>query len=251
MQNEKNVKRYALLDELRGLDFISMVCYHSMWDLVYIFGVQAEWYKSWAGFLWQQTICWVFIMLSGFCVPLGRHTLRRGAVVFAAGALVTLVTELFMPEDVVRFGVLTLIGSAMLITGALDKYLRRVPPAVGLAVCAALIALTYNSYIGYWGFGAFKIVLPRAWFANYFTAYLGFFPEDFFSTDYFPLLPWLFVFMAGYFAHFLVGRGRMEPLRRSVCAPLGWLGRHSLIIYLLHQPVIYGVFTVFFMLLRA
>ena len=65
-------------------------------------------------------------------------------------------------------------------------------------------------------------------------------PKGFFSTDYFPLLPWLFLFWAGFFLHHLVGRERMQPLRRSVCPPLGWLGRHSLVLYLLHQPVILG-----------
>ena len=99
--------RCALLDELRGLDLISMMLYHGMWDLVYLFGVSAPWYGSWQGELWQQSICWVFILLSGFCVPLGHRTLKRGAQVFAAGALVTVVTLVFMPEDRVVFGVLT------------------------------------------------------------------------------------------------------------------------------------------------
>ena len=62
--------RYALLDELRGL------------DLVNLFGIQADWYYGLPGHLWQQSICWVFILLSGFCVQLGHHTLRRGAQVF-------------------------------------------------------------------------------------------------------------------------------------------------------------------------
>ena len=88
--------------------------------------------------------------------------------------------------------------------------------------------------------GGPEALLPGVWYANLFTAFFGFFPRGFFSTDYFPLLPWLFLFWAGYFLHFCMGRARMEPLRRSVCAPLGWLGRHSLGIYLLHQPVIYG-----------
>lgn len=44
--------RYALLDELRGLDLISMMLYHGMWDLVYLFGVRAPWYGSWQGELW-------------------------------------------------------------------------------------------------------------------------------------------------------------------------------------------------------
>ena len=126
--------RYRLLDELRGLDLISMMLYHGMWDVVFLFGVVQKWYTGRPGFVWQQSICWVFILLSGFCLPLGHHPFRRGAVVFGAGALVTAVTLLFLPEDVVWFGVLTLLGSSMLLTAALDPLLRRVPPAAGVAI---------------------------------------------------------------------------------------------------------------------
>ena len=91
--------RYRLLDELRGLDLISMMLYHGMWDVVFLFGVAQKWYTGRPGFVWQQSICWVFILLSGFCLPLGHHPFRRGAVVFGAGALVTAVTLLFLPED--------------------------------------------------------------------------------------------------------------------------------------------------------
>ena len=199
--------RYALLDELRGLDLVSMMLYHACWDMMFLFGIWMDWYAGMPGRLWQQTICWVFILLSGFCVPLGHRTLKRGAQVFAAGALVTVVTLVFMPEDRVVFGVLTFLGSAMLLTGVL------------------------------------RLALPDAWYANYFTAFFGFLPFDFYSTDYFALLPWLFLFWAGYFLHFCMGRQRMEPLRRSVCPALGWMGRHSLLLYLLHQPVIYGVLS--------
>lgn len=132
--------RYALLDELRGLDLVSMMLYHACWDLVFLFGVEMKWYAATPGHLWQQSICWVFILLSGFCVPLGHHTLRRGATVFGAGVLITAVTLLFMPEDRVVFGVLTLLGSAMLLNGLLEPLLKKVPPAVGLAVAAVLFA---------------------------------------------------------------------------------------------------------------
>lgn len=142
--------RYRLLDELRGLDLISMMLYHGMWDVVFLFGVAQKWYTGRPGFVWQQSICWVFILLSGFCLPLGHHPFRRGAVVFGAGALVTAVTLLFLPEDVVWFGVLTLLGSSMLLTAALDPLLRRVPPAVGVAVSALLFWGTYPTMNGFW-----------------------------------------------------------------------------------------------------
>lgn len=248
---EQQRSRYHLLDELRGLDLISMMLYHGMWDLVYLFGVNAPWYVDWQGELWQQSICWVFILLSGFCLPLGHRPLRRGALVFGAGALVTAVTLLFMPADVVWFGVLTLLGSAMMLTGLLQKGLEKIPPVPGLLLSFGLFWLTRHAAWGYLGFGRWQIALPGCLYANYFTAYLGFYPVGFYSTDYFPLLPWLFLFWAGFYLHHLVGRRRMEPLRRSVCPPLGWLGRHSLLLYLLHQPVIFGVLTAASALLRG
>lgn len=211
--------RYHLLDELRGLDLISMMLYHGMWDVVFLFGIPQKWYIGRPGFLWQQSICWVFILLSGFCLPLGHHPFRRGAVVFGAGALVTAVTLLFLPE--------------------------------GVVLSAALFWVTYPTMRGFWNLPGGRLALPQALYANGLTAYLGFMPKDFFSTDYFPLLPWLFLFWVGYFLHQLVGRAGMEPLRRSVCPPLGWMGRHSLVLYLLHQPVILGVLTVAFRLMRA
>lgn len=225
--------RCALLDELRGLDLISMMLYHGMWDLVYLFGVRAPWYGSWQGELWQQSICWVFILLSGFCLPLGRHPVKRGAMVFWCGALVTAVTLIFMPADAVWFGVLTLLGSAMIITGLLEKWLEKVPPVVGLAGSFFLFYFTRHAADGYLQLGHWLITPPGFLYANYF-----------------PLIPWLFLFWTGFYLYHLVGKERLEPLHRSVCPPLGWMGRHSLLLYLLHQPVIYGVLTVVFLLLR-
>lgn len=249
MENERRVQqkapagRYALLDELRGLDLISMMLFHVCWDLVFLFDVNMRWYAGTPGRLWQQSICWVFILLSGFCAPFGRHMLRRGVTVFAAGALVTAATLVFMPEGRVIFGVLTFLGTAMLLTGVLEPVLKKVMPAVGLAVC-------YPVGSGWVGLGGWKLMLPQSLYANYFTAFFGFYPDWFYSADYFALLPWLFLFWAGYFLHSVVGRARMEPLRRSVCPALGWMGRHSLVLYLLHQPVIYAVLTVWAMIFR-
>lgn len=238
--------RYALLDELRGLDLLSMIAYHACWDLVVLFGIRADWYFAWPGRLWQFCICSVFILLSGFCVPLGHHPLKRGLQVFLGGAVVTAVTLIFMPEDRVVFGVLTFLGAAMLLTALCRVPLEKIPAGWGLLANLVLFVICHPVSSGYLWFLNWRVVLPRALYANYFTAFLGFLPDRFYSTDYFPLLPWLFLFWAGFFLHRLIGRGQMEPLRRSICAPLGWLGRNSLVIYLLHQPLIYGALFVVF-----
>ena len=63
-KNKPATGRYALLDELRGLDLLSMIGYHACWDLIFLFGMSAAWYTGWQGHLWQQSICLSLIHIS-------------------------------------------------------------------------------------------------------------------------------------------------------------------------------------------
>ena len=242
-------QRLHFLDALRGFTLINMIAFHGMWNLVYLFGIRANWYTGTPGYLWQQWICWTFITLSGFCWSFSRNHLKRGAMVFGGGLIVTAVTCLVMPESRIIFGVLTCIGSCMLLRIPAEKLLKNVPAAVGLAVCFGLFVLLRNVSGRSLGFEGWVICpLPATLYRNLLTAYLGFPHRGFFSTDYFPLLPWFFLFVAGYFLFRLLDeRGLNEKLFAKGNVPvLNWLGRHSLIVYLLHQPILYGLCLLFF-----
>lgn len=242
--------RYHLPDTVRGLTLISMTVYHAVWDMVYLFDKGWSWYTSPAAFVWQQCICWTFILLSGFCFSMGRHGLRRGLTVLAASAAVTVVTVLFSPESRIFFGVLSLIGSAMVLLAPLKGVLSRIPPAPGAAASFLLFLLTRWVATGAVVLpGRRLLALPSALYANYFTAWLGFPPPDFYSADYFPLLPWLFLYLTGVFLFYLFRQsGRTELLSGLPCPPLEWLGRHSLPLYLAHQPLIYGALWILYRL---
>lgn len=107
-----------------------------------------------------------------------------------------------------------------------------------------LFFLTYNIGNGYLGFGTLKIMLPESWYGGNALFALGFTDSSFYSADYFPLLPWLFVFIAGTYLGVWAQQGRFPEWAYRSRAPFFQLmGRHSLAIYILHQPVIYGVLT--------
>lgn len=91
--------RLHLLDSIRGLTLISMIIYHGVWDIVNILDVNWRWFRSDAAFIWQQSICWTFILLSGFCVQLGSNLIRRGLLVFGGGVLISVITVLFVPSS--------------------------------------------------------------------------------------------------------------------------------------------------------
>lgn len=241
MGDYMNKKRYEKLDGIRGFALLNMIVYHTVWDLVYLYQFPWDWYRSEGAYAWQQGICWTFIFLSGFCWALGKHTWKRGITVFLCGAVITLATLLVMPQNRVVFGVLTLTGSCMLLMNLLDRQLQKLPSLAGLCGSILLFLLTRNVNDGYLGFERMNLLkLPEALYENLFTTYLGFMEQDFHSTDYFSLIPWLFLFLSGYFMfRFLKGKRVMEYLRGSLLLPVEWLGRHSLVIYMLHQPLIY------------
>lgn len=240
----KTRTRLHLLDTLRGFLLVNMIAFHGLWNLVYIFDVQCPWYAGTPKYLWQQFICWSFILLSGFCWRLSRSHLRRGLLVFGSGVAVTAVTCLMMPENRIVFGILTCIGSCVLLLIPLEKLLRRCPAGLGAGGSFLLLCLLRNCQQGNLGFERLVLCpLPRALYRNYLTAYLGFPQTGFYSTDYFPLIPWLFLFLCGYFlCRILEEKGLQERLFARGRVPiLSWAGRNSLVVYLLHQPILYGL----------
>lgn len=231
-------RRRAELDTLRGLTLLSMIAYHACWDLVYLFGQNWAWYRSEGAYFWQQSICWTFILLSGYCWQLGRHQLRRGLTVFGGGALISAVTFLLMPASRIFFGVLSLIGAAMLLTIPLHRLFRRIPAALGAVGSFALFLLLRGINGGTVCFG--RLAVPKWLYCDYFTACLGFPPAGFYSSDYFSLLPWLFLFFTGYFLYRLFPRGPERQLRLPLVTAMG---RRSFEVYLLHQPVVFGLLS--------
>ena len=242
-------KRYFWIDNIRAIAMISMIIFHAVWDLVYLYGMDWEWYRSDMAFVWQQSICWTFILLSGFCWSFSKNPLKQGLIVRAGGLIVTVVTLIFSYDSRVIFGVLNLIGASALLMIPLKKWFEKMPAVAGFFAMFLLFGFTYginDRHLGF--FGLELIELPWDLYKNLFTTFLGFPEIWFYSSDYFSLLPWTFLYFAGYF---LYRMWKEEKIPGANCLDrklpvLTWLGKHSLIIYMLHQPVIFGILEVVF-----
>lgn len=225
-------KRIWELDALRGLCILAMAAVHLVYDLVNLFGLAGGVIPGGFRFLmdWGGV---VFVMLSGCCATLGSNPLRRGFQVFGCGMLVSAVTVGlvllgFDPGMVIYFGVLHCLGACMV----LWHFLRKLPKPLlfclsALAVAAGIL-LTEESF-------------PFAWLLP-----LGFMPHYFVTADYFPLLPHLGFFLLGALLGGILYRERRSLLPENcgefaAARLLRFCGRHSLVIYLLHQPVITGL----------
>lgn len=224
------------LDALRGLCILGMVVIHVLYDLIELLGVDWTypmpllWLKNWGGVS--------FLLISGICATLGSRNLRRGAVVFACGMLITAVTAAMAVVGtagrgiVIRFGILHCLGLCMI----LWTPVRRLSPGALTLLGTVLILL------GFW-FRHFRISTDPLF-------PLGLYSPGFRSADYFPLLPNFGFFLLGAVlgktlyrrkATLFPGVDAQRPVPRFFSA----CGRHSLLIYLLHQPVIFLLLSLF------
>ncbi len=228
-------KRYHLLDSLRGVCIILVVLYHALYNLSEIFGGRYSFFRSDGMNLFRNCFVAVLIILSGISCSLSRSNLKRGLKTLAFGLIISAVTYFFMPQEFISFGILHFFGVAMLIFSASYKIINKIPVWLGAPICFALYFLTQNLYY-------LSAPLPKS-----FLLYILGFNTGFYSADYYPLLPWIFLFFIGC----LLGRyfkdGRVPDIFCSnPIKPLSFIGRHTMIIYLAHQPIIYGAMWLWF-----
>lgn len=241
----ENRRRYHWLDNTRGLWLFSMIVYHLFYDLEYIFGFDMDWYKGAVGDAWQQSIIIGFVLIAGISACFSRRPAKRGLMIFGCGLLVSLTTILFIPEEKILFGVLSALGCCYFAVALLQGGLRKIPVLWGAAVSFFLFLLTRTLPKGYLSLGFWHIWELPDWLYSPLGTVFGFPSEAFESADYVPLLPWLFLFIAGYF---LGRRLRQKPdFPKGRDLPLlAWAGRHSLLLYMIHQPLIYGALWLIF-----
>jgi uncharacterized membrane protein len=213
---------------MRGLALLGMASYHGAWDL-HAFGLsRLDPGRDPVWHLLGQTVAATFLFLSGVGLTLarrrgatGRASARRLLVIAAAAALVTFTTARVTPDAVITFGILHCIAATNLIALGLERL------GTALLVAVAMGATVLPRLL----------VIPGAW------SWSGLAGVEPATLDFRPILPWLGPVLLG----MAVARRAGQPWRFRPRPPawavsgLAWAGRHSLALYLVHQPLMIGI----------
>lgn len=234
-------QRIVLIDELRGFAAVQMVLYHFVFDLAVFAGWNIP-IGSKGIRIWQNAIGITFIVLSGLVCSFSRSNLKRGIKLFFVALGLSLVTYLFVPGMTIWFGVLHLLSLAMILYHFLQPLFAKIGGFTGIAGFLLLFCVSFSVRDGFLWLFVTKISLPEFLYQNLLGAVLGFAPQGFSSGDYYPLIPWVFLFFAGAcLGQRIKNRKLPDWAYQTHLSPLAFLGRHSLVLYLVHQPVLYGI----------
>ncbi|MDR3120587.1 MAG: DUF1624 domain-containing protein [Clostridiales bacterium] len=217
------------LDSLRGAAMILMAVFHLLVDLRDFFAYADIPYFSPPWSYIGRTSAILFMLISGVSCRFSKNNLRRGLKVLLCGLLVTAATFFVVPEVYIRFGILHFLGCAMVLTGLLDRALRTETQKRVFLWIAVPVSLAAGQF-----FARARTELP-------FLFPLGLITDTFVSYDYYPLFPWLGLFLAGFLVGGAVSRNRERLAafhENRAARALGTLGRYSLPFYLLHQPAL-------------
>ena len=223
-------KRIDAIDAARGLALVLMVIHHFLIDLVNLCGAPMWIFSNPVFDVLHYIFAGLFIFLAGLCCRFSHSNLRRGVICFAIAMVITVVSSLPIINDPIRFGVLHLLGFSMIFFAlthrAWDAIPRKVAPVIYVLMTVASAYLVAHTSIG----NAARWLFPFGW------TYKGFY-----TADWFPIFPWLFVFLLGTWAGLYVTERKLpERFYTFTCPVLPQIGRRSLLIYVLHQPILYG-----------
>ena len=245
------------LDFLRGIAIVMMMFMHFSYDIRYEFGCDTFEYLN-SGWFWtfvHPVIIVLFVGLSGICCTFSRNNFKRGLKLLLVAMAFTVVTSFITYkigiDCLILFNVLHMLSVSTLVYALITLIenktnITKDQMTLVILLFGVWVTMT-NNYLDYYYDGVTDNMLLYP---------LGFHISGAPSVaDYMPLIPWLGVFLicaaAGRVLYkekktLFAGAGKKV---RAVTRPLEFMGRHSLIIYLVHQPVIYGVLYVIFKLL--
>ena len=230
-------ERIQSIDALRGLCVILMVGHHFLYDLVEFLGAPPGLFDNRAFDILQPLFAGCFIMLAGVSSRFSRSNVKRGLRVLAAACVISAVTW-FMHIPIL-FGILHFLGLSMVLYGLSQKFWENLPQKILPWLCALLLLGSI-------------LLLRLAQVESHYLWIFGFTYEGFDSADYFPLLPWIFVFLFGAWLGQPVKERRLPAWVYTINPPLlPPVGRHALIIYLLHQPLLYSLMLLIQMFLSG
>lgn len=237
------------MDELRGLDILLMVAYHTFYMAGWVFGW--EWGKTLFFFFMPVApfFAGIFIFICGVSCRLSHNNWKRGGLLALLAAGVSLVMWLadltqIVPGQAIWFGILHFLAAAILLFALIRPLLDRLSPWWAIPACVLLFVLTchvpvqeggYLGLSGLWEYPIPSFLTDRVWLYP-----LGFGSVP--SSDYFPLIPWIFCFLTGSFVGRWAEQQRLPRwLYRRRVPFFSFVGKHTLLIYLFHQPVAYAL----------
>lgn len=219
-----------------------MVFYHAMYTMGFLFGFEAAQDMFWFFSFISPAFAFAFVMMCGMSSTLSRSNFKRSIPILGAALVVTLVSLFMTPDAPILFGILHLLGVCVFSYSLTEKLFAKIPPVAGIIISFLIFLLTYNVQYGYLGFeGLFKINLPYSLYETDSLSFLGFIKAGTRYSDYFPLFPWVFAFLTGIFTGKLSKGSYPRFMYKERVPFFTLLGTNAFIVYVIHQPIIYGV----------
>lgn len=236
-------QRVPLFDLVRGSALLCMIVYHGVYDWALFYNRLPFIYQPWMIVL-QALIAWTFIFLSGWMVRFSHDNVLRGLWYLFWALIVFLVTFAAGVDIPITYGILFCLGASTHIVGLLKKA-RLLPARLAWGVVSFLLFfLLYGIPQQRIGIGMLSAPLPSCFSAIYGhgLAFIGLPSTNFQSGDYFPLVPFFFLYLAGA----IVGDSLSSVIYNKrpfnwLIPGINWIGRHSLLLYLIHQPILIGI----------